>query len=216
MGASTPDEEAIREAYARWRLKYNKGDFNPVRYANFKSNFLAVTAKNNMERNRARQFGETVPPPIQLNEYGDCSAEEYKAMMQQNPASRTRMATQSPGLQPTNDFNSAGNRNRQQQQQPQRQQQRATQPGMQRREQMSQANAQLRAAMEQRTNLENELVQLKQRLEEKQRLLQAAMNEEQFCKQRVALREEQKRILNDRLQNGWPDEKQQQQQGRRM
>jgi hypothetical protein len=48
---------------------------------------------------------------------------------------------------------------------------------------------------------------LKQRLEEKQRLLQAAVNEENFCQQRVALREEQKRMLNDRLTNGWDDER---------
>jgi hypothetical protein len=42
---------------------------------------------------------------------------------------------------------------------------------------------------------------------EKQRLLQEAINEEQFCADRIALREEQKRILNDRLRNGWEDEK---------
>jgi hypothetical protein len=184
--APTPDDEAVREEYARWRQKYNKGEFNPTRYENFKSNFVAVTAKNNMELQRARQSGEQPPPPIKLNEYGDFSAEEYRA---RGPGS-ARMA--STGLRPTNDFNNA-NPNRQRN--PQQQQQ------------MAQASTQLRATRNQRTSLEGELGQLKARLEEKQRLLQAALTEEQYLKNRIALREEQKRILNDRLRNGWEDER---------
>jgi hypothetical protein len=207
----TPDDEAVRRAYSQWRQKYNKGDFDPVRYPNFRSNFLAVTAKNNMDMANARQTGMSAPTPIQLNEYGDCSAEEYRAIssrMQSRTSSgsmrdpNTRVAPSPPQqLQPTNDFN---NPKRQQQQQQQQQQ---TQVGTTRQQQISQASSNLRAAMDQRTKLESELLLLKQKLEEKQRLLQQAMNEEQYCKNRVALREEQKRILNERLRNGWDDEK---------
>jgi hypothetical protein len=33
-----------------------------------------------------------------------------------------------------------------------------------------------------------------------------ASKEEQTCQERLVLREEQKRLLNDRLNNGWEDE----------
>jgi hypothetical protein len=210
----SPDEEAVREAYRKWRQKYNKGDFDPVRYPNFKSNFLAVTAKNNMDMSNARQTGSAAPTPIQLNEYGDCSAEEYRAISSRMPPRSSSASSSSSGLrdpntrvaptpaqflQPTNDFNNP--KRQQQQQQPQQQ------VGTTRRQQISQASSNLRAAMDQRTKMESELLQLKQQLEEKQKLLQLAMNEEQYCKNRIALREEQKRILNERLRNGWDDEK---------
>jgi hypothetical protein len=195
MSTPTPDDEAVRDAYGQWRQKYNKGEFDSVRYQNFKSNFLAVTAKNAMDLNQARQMGASPPTPIQLNEYGDCSADEYRAIIQRSGGLRdpnTRVAPSTP-LQPTNDFNN-----------PRRQQ---SAVGTTRQQQMSQATSNLRAAMDQRSKLENELMQLKQRLEEKQKLLQATMNEEAYCKNRIALREEQKRLLNERLRNGWEDER---------
>ena len=189
MATPAPDDEAVRNAYAQWRQKYNKGDFDAQRYQNFKSNFLAVSAKNNMELQRARQSGQQPPTPTQLNEYGDCSAEEYRAIMQRGGLRdpNTRIApNNSGGMRPTNDFSNANRGTRQQQ--------------------MSAATTNLRAAMDQRGKLEGELLQLKQRLEEKQRLLQKAEQEEQYCKSRIALREEQKRLIQERLQNGWPDE----------
>ncbi|KAG7353699.1 hypothetical protein IV203_003054 [Nitzschia inconspicua] len=196
MATPAPDDEAVRQAYGQWRQKYNKGEFDSVRYQNFKSNFLAVTAKNNMDMNQARQMGTPPPTPIQLNEYGDCSAEEYRAIMQRSGGLRdpnTRLAP-SNSLQPTNDFNN-----------PRRQQQSSSVSTRQ--QQMSLASSNLRAAMDQRAKFESELMQLKQRLEEKQKLLQAATVEEQYCKNRIALREEQKRLLNERLRNGWDDER---------
>jgi hypothetical protein len=194
--APTPNDESIREAYARWRQMYTKGDFDSVRYENFKSNYLAVSARNVMDAQRARQNGETAPTPIKLNEYGDCSADEYRRIMankQRNPNQQQQQ--QATGLRPANAPVSSN----------------PGRPGASsaavRREDYARATAQLRAAMEQRVNLENEMVKLKQRLEEKQRLLQAAANEENYCKQRASLREEQKRLLNDRLTNGWEDER---------
>merc|ERR1712224_277738 len=189
--------KSIREEYSKWRQKYTKGDFDPVRYENFKANFLAVTIRNNMERSRARQNGEPAPSPIQLNEYGDCSSGEYRQAMtrQQNnrnmisgpnrtsPNARANTMSNGRGLQPSNTV--IGNKT-----------------AARRKEDLSKASAQLRSVVEQRINLENELTKLKRQLAEKQKLLQAAANEEKLCQERVALREEQKRILNDRLTNG--------------
>ena len=114
--APAPNDESIREEYSRWRQKYSKGDFDPVRYENFKANFLAVTVRNNMERSRARQNGESAPSPIQLNEYGDCSSGEYRQAMNQQQNNRnirngpnrtssnagTKTMSNSRGLQPSN------------------------------------------------------------------------------------------------------------------
>mmetsp|Transcript_39124 Transcript_39124/g.94636 ORF Transcript_39124/g.94636 Transcript_39124/m.94636 type:complete len:268 (-) Transcript_39124:223-1026(-) len=207
MSTATPDDAAIQEAYSRWRQKYSKGEFSPERYQNFKSNFLAVTARNNMERQRAAQTGGAAPTPIKLNQYGDYSAEEYSRMMQQNQGAGTNNSNQnnfnrnnmqnSNGVRPatpgvsstTNNMPGMGSLPRRQQ------------------EMANNASSNLRAAMNQRSGLEGDIGQLQATLAEKQRLLQEAINEEQFCADRIALREEQKRILNDRLRNGWDDEK---------
>lgn len=69
------------------------------------------------------------------------------------------------------------------------------------------ASSNLRAAMQQRSGLESEVEQIQAALAEKQRLLQEAKAETEFYMERIALRDEQKRILNDRLNNGWDDEK---------
>jgi len=203
--APTPNDEIIREVYARWRQRYAKGDFDPVRHENFKANFLAVTARNNMERSRARQNGEIAPSPIQLNEFGDCSAGEYRQAMTQRQnnsdassgptmtsSTRKIQANNNRGLQPSNTIiNSSTNP--------------IKNSGI-RREELSRASSQLRAVTEERRILEHELAKLKVQFEEKKKLLQNATNEEQVCNERLALREEQKRLLNDRLANGWEDE----------
>ena len=75
---ATPNDQVLQEEYSKWRLKYNKGDFDAVRFENFKTNFMAVTVRNNMERTRARLNGEAMPSPIARNEFGDCSSEEYR------------------------------------------------------------------------------------------------------------------------------------------
>lgn len=210
----TPNDEIIREEYAKWRRKYSRGDFDPVRSQNFKANFLAVTARNNMESNRARQNGQMAPSPIQLNEYGDCSAGEYRQAMSQpqqsnnSPKSmnssptRTSRGRRNPtqsnnnvGLNPSNTIINSSSAN----------------PSSSRnsgrgREELSRATSQLRSVVEERRSLESELAQLKQQFEGKKKLLQNAAIEEQVCNERLALREEQKRLLNDRLANGWEDE----------
>lgn len=202
--AATPDDAAIQEAYSRWRQKYNKGEFSPERYQNFKSNFLAVTARNNMERTRALQTGATAPTPIKLNQYGDCSAEEYSRIMRQqqqgNNFNRNNMSNSSPGVMNGVRPSTPGVPSN------------TNVPGMgalgrRQQEMANNASSNLRAAMQQRSGLESDIGQLQATLMEKQRLLQEAINEEQFCADRIALREEQKRILNDRLRNGWEDEK---------
>jgi hypothetical protein len=207
----TPNDEILREEYAKWRRKYSKGDFDPVRSQHFKANFLAVTARNNMESNRARQNGQMAPSPIQLNEYGDCSAGEYRQAMSQpqqsnSPRSmnsspnRTSLTRRNPtqannvGLNPSNTIINSSSANP------------SSRNSGRGREELSRATSQLRSVVEERRSLESELAQLKQQFEEKKKLLQNAAIEEQVCNERLALREEQKRLLNDRLANGWEDE----------
>lgn len=200
FSSSAPDDTAIQEAYARWRQKYSKGEFSPERYENFKANFVAVTARNNMERARAKQTGAMAPAPIKLNQYGDCSADEYSRLMQGNQSntnmqSNNNYNTINNGMRPSTPGSGASSS--------------MPSPGSfgRRQEMVNNASSNLRAAMQQRTGVDNEVGRIQASLVEKQRLLQEAMAEEQFCKDRIALREEQKRILNDRLRNGWDDER---------
>ncbi|VEU44879.1 unnamed protein product [Pseudo-nitzschia multistriata] len=162
---------------------------------------MAVTVRNNMERTRALQNGETAPSPIALNEYGDCSADEYRMAMGQQQQSnssgprRARTANTNPNSTPTNQglqpSNTVINTNKN---------------SGRRNAGLSNATGQLREAIKQRTSLESELTQMKKLLEEKKKLLAKATKDEQIYNERLALREEQKRMLNDRLNNGWEDE----------
>lgn len=199
--SASSNDQVIQEEYAKWRRKYGKGEFDAYRYENFKANFMAVTVRNNMERTRARQNGEAAPSPIALNEFGDCSAEEYRNAMGQQPQnnsssrratsanSRTPTAEINQGLQPSNTVINTSR------------QRKGTNSDL------INASAQLRAVVQQRTSMENELAEMKKLLAEKKKLLEAATKEEQECQERLALREEQKRLLTDRLNNGWEDER---------
>jgi hypothetical protein len=81
--ASFPyDDNAIRFAYDEWRLIYGKGDFNSARFDNFKTNYKTLTMANIQAREKATQQGQPVPQWMSLNEYGDCSVEEYEAIVQ--------------------------------------------------------------------------------------------------------------------------------------
>lgn len=73
-------------------------------------------------------------------------------------------------------------------------------------EDLSGATTRLNQATDQRTVLESELDQLRLEVEQKMKSLQAVAEEEAWCKQRVELRKEQVSSLQDRLDNGWPDE----------
>jgi hypothetical protein len=74
-------------------------------------------------------------------------------------------------------------------------------------EDLTSATSRWNQATDQRTVLESELEQLKLEMEQKMKSLQAVVQEEGWCKQRVELRKEQLACLQDRLDNGWEDEK---------
>lgn len=74
------------------------------------------------------------------------------------------------------------------------------------------ADKRRRAAGDQRTLLESELEELRLEVAQKSKSLQAAVDEEKWCTDRLKLRTEQKKLLDGRLQDGWEDEKEQEQQ----
>ena len=213
--SSAPNDQVTREEYGKWRLKYYKGEFDAQRYENFKANFMAVTVRNNMERTRAAQNGEAAPSPIALNEYGDCSADEYRMAMgqqgqQQQQSGPRRVAPSANNRPSNNNANSPlqpGNTiiNTSSTSKSSNGNNRNSRTGSAA-NLSANASEQLRAAVQQRISMESELVEMKRLLEEKKKLLTNASKEEQRCNERLALREEQKRLLNDRLNNGWEDE----------
>merc|ERR1712232_1122478 len=70
------------------------------------------------------------------------------------------------------------------------------------------ADKRRRAAGDQLTVLETELEDLRLELAQKTKSLQAAKDEERWCTDRLKLRAEQKKLLEDRLDHGWDDERQ--------
>lgn len=89
-----PDEASLRRAYDSWRDFYAKQtvgvqrrispEFDQVRYQNFKDNFIALKKANYKSALKAKAAGQVPPPPMQLNEYGDCSADEYMQLSNNN------------------------------------------------------------------------------------------------------------------------------------
>ena len=78
--SATPEDGNILEAYENWRREYNMGDFQPDRFENFKINYRTLMAANAASLRRARQEGNPEKASLMsLNEYGDCSIEEYKS-----------------------------------------------------------------------------------------------------------------------------------------
>ncbi len=69
------------------------------------------------------------------------------------------------------------------------------------------ADKRRRAANDQLTLLETELEELKLEVAQKAKNLQAVRDEKKWCTERVQLRMEQKNLLEDRLENGWEDER---------
>jgi hypothetical protein len=68
------------------------------------------------------------------------------------------------------------------------------------------AQKRCQAASDQRTMLESELEQLKLEISQKEKTLKSVVEEERFCNHRVGLRQEQIKLLEGRLENGWNDE----------
>lgn len=77
------------------------------------------------------------------------------------------------------------------------------------------ADKRRRAAGDQLTVLETELEDLRLELAQKTKSLQAAKDEERWCTDRLKLRAEQKKLLEDRLDHGWDDEKKSEQQDKK-
>ena len=75
-----PNDDSIRKAYDSWRLTYNKGTFDAMRYENFKRNYVKLSDANTAAMKKARMHGVPLPKPLELNEFGDCSTAEYNAM----------------------------------------------------------------------------------------------------------------------------------------
>ena len=218
--SSSPSEESssssaskpnLREEYTKWRLQYNKGDFDPVRYEHFKSNFLKVTKRNAMEQARAQAKGASKPTPIKLNEYGDLSAAEYKEVMsskkekQEKKPAKQKPAKQKPASQKRPaavietplelDENDKSNNI------PKTPSEHASAA-----EELENATNQYRAAIRERIGLEKELSTMKKKLEEKMELLEKTEQEEKQRSSLLSLRQEQKKALQDKLNNGWGDE----------
>lgn len=85
MDVSIPYDAAARLAYDEWRAKYNKGEFDPIRYQNFQANYETITIANVVAKKQARESGNdgnNSPSLMALNEFGDCTEEEYQALMQ--------------------------------------------------------------------------------------------------------------------------------------
>lgn len=66
------------QQYEDWRIKFGKGDFDPERYANFKTNYASLMEQNKAECDAARSQGKPDPIPRELDETGDCPADEYR------------------------------------------------------------------------------------------------------------------------------------------
>ena len=58
-------------AYEEWRTKYSKGEFDSLRYPNFRKNYIKLMNANAAELTVARDMGYPDPVPLSLNEFGD-------------------------------------------------------------------------------------------------------------------------------------------------
>jgi hypothetical protein len=77
---SIPYDSAARLSYDEWCSQYGK-TFDAARYEIFKENYLAITVMNMSAKKIARETGDDNPSLLALNEYADCTAEEYEVAM---------------------------------------------------------------------------------------------------------------------------------------
>ena len=77
---SIPYDAAAQYEYENWCKQYGK-EADPVRYEVFKDNYEAITVMNVAAKKTAREAGDDTPSILALNEYADCTAEEYEAAM---------------------------------------------------------------------------------------------------------------------------------------
>jgi hypothetical protein len=77
---SVPYDAAAELAYSEWIAQYDKS-YNAERYEVFKDNYKAITVMNVSAKKKARESGDDSPSLLTLNEFADCTAEEYEAAM---------------------------------------------------------------------------------------------------------------------------------------
>lgn len=73
-------------------------------------------------------------------------------------------------------------------------------------EDLKSADDRLGKAQDQKASLQKELEELKKQLEQKQKSLKVIETEEKWLQDRVALRKDQQKLLQERLDKGWEDE----------
>ena len=83
---SVPYDAAARLAYDEWRTKYNKGAFDEARWPVFKANYEAISVANVVAKAQAREDDTEAPSLLTLNEYGDCTEDEYRKAMEAESA----------------------------------------------------------------------------------------------------------------------------------
>lgn len=86
--STTTDVTEILQAYSDWRKEYGKGNFDSIRFQNFKINFIQLISVNYSEKKKASENGDADPILMTLNEYGDYSAQEFIAMQQDETTTR--------------------------------------------------------------------------------------------------------------------------------
>jgi len=85
---SVPYDAAARLAYDEWCETYGK-TFDAARYEVFRENYEAITVMNVSAKKVARESADNNPSLLALNEYADCTAEEYEAAMKGESLSST-------------------------------------------------------------------------------------------------------------------------------
>jgi len=75
---SIPYDSAAELAYTGWLAKYSK-PYDEERYAVFLSNYKAITIMNVSAKKKSRDGVTENPSLLSLNEFADCTAEEYEA-----------------------------------------------------------------------------------------------------------------------------------------
>lgn len=83
FNSTLPGDDVIMNAYDKWRTQYNKGESSPERFENFKVNYKTLMTANADPEQRSREGGSLdFASYVSLNEYGDCSIEEYKRILE--------------------------------------------------------------------------------------------------------------------------------------
>ena len=89
---TVPYDAAAELAYSEWIAQYDK-PFDAQRYEVFKANYKAITVMNVSAKKKARESGDGSPSLLTLNEFADCTAEEYEAAMNGGSSSSSSEAS---------------------------------------------------------------------------------------------------------------------------